>query len=138
MGVLTALPGIGKIVDKGLDVVDQFVTDKDQARKLKNDIKKQIETQTHEEDIAELKAQTSLVKGEVKGESWLQRNWRPMLMMVVILIIANNYILVPYLGAIFPNCIHVLDLPSGLWALLNVGVGGYVGGRSVEKIKDKN
>jgi len=133
MGILSAIPIIGKVVEKGLGVVDQFVTDKDQANKLKHEIKQQIENNSHEEDIAEVKAQAGIVEGEVKGESWLQRNWRPLLMLIVIIIIANNYILVPYLGA-FTDNVTVLELPKGLWALLNIGVGGYVGGRSVEKV----
>lgn len=135
MGFLSAVPVIGKIIDKGLDVVDELVTDKDQANELKAKIKSQIESHAHAQDLAELKAQTSLVGGEIRGESWLQRNWRPLLMLVVITIIANNYIFVPYLAAIWPEYVHVLELPGGLWALLNVGVGGYVGGRTVEKLK---
>jgi len=133
-GILSAIPIIGRVVEKGLDVVDEWVEDKDQANKLKAEIKKQIEAQTHEADIAELKAQAGIIGKEAQGESWLQRNWRPLLMLTVIIIIFNNYVLVPYAGAIWPDYVHVLELPSGLWALLNVGVGGYVGGRSVEKI----
>ena len=134
MDILSSIPALGKIVDKGLGIVDQFVEDRDKANQLKTEIKKQIEAQSHESDIAELKSQTAIVKGEVRGESWLQRNWRPLLMLVIILIIANNYILVPYLSAIWPEHVHTLDLPSGLWALLNVGVGGYVTGRTGEKV----
>jgi len=137
MGILSAIPVIGKVIEKGLDVVDQFVADKDQANKLKHEIKEQIEAQSHETDLAEIRAQAGIVKGEVKGESWLQRNWRPLLMLIVIIIIANNYIIVPYLSA-FTDSVTVLELPKGLWALLNIGVGGYVGGRSVEKVlKDR-
>jgi hypothetical protein len=33
--------------------------------------------------------------------------------------------------------VAILELPNGLWALLNVGVGGYVAGRSGEKIMDR-
>jgi hypothetical protein len=32
----------------------------------------------------------------------------------------------------------MLELPGGLWALLNVGVGGYAVGRSAEKILKKD
>lgn len=137
MNILSSIPVLGKIVDKGLGIVDQLVEDKDKANQLKTEIKKQIEAQSHESDITELKSQTAIVKGEVKGESWLQRNWRPLLMLIIVIVIANNYVIVPYLSA-FTDHVHVLDLPNGLWALLNVGVGGYVGGRSVEKIiKDR-
>ena len=35
---------------------------------------------------------------------------------------------------LFIDKVAILDLPGGLWALLNVGVGGYAAGRSGEKI----
>ena len=35
-------------------------------------------------------------KTEALGHSWLQRNWRPMLMVLFGVIIANNYVVVPY------------------------------------------
>lgn len=135
-GILTAIPVIGKVLDKGLGIIDKFVEDKDQANRLKAEIKQQIESQTHEAEIAELRAQAGLVGAEIRGESWLQRNWRPMLMLTVILIIFNNYVLFPYLS-LFTDKARMLDLPKGLWALLNIGVGGYVAGRSGEKIVRK-
>ena len=53
-------------------------------------------------------------------------------MLVAIVIIANNYIFVPYARA-FGLAVPLLELPDGLWSLLTLGVGGYVVGRSVEK-----
>ena len=54
-------------------------------------------------------------------------------MLTIVFIIFNNYVMVPYLS-LFTDKVVVLELPGGLWALLNVGVGGYVVGRSGEKI----
>jgi hypothetical protein len=136
MSLLSALPVIGKVLDKGLDVVDQFVEDKDQAARLKAQIKERAMDMDHKEIQALVKAQAGIVKAEVQGESWLQRNWRPLLMLCVIAIIFNNYVLVPYLS-LFTDKVAILELPNGLWALLNVGVGGYVAGRSGEKIMDR-
>ena len=53
-------------------------------------------------------------------------------MLTCITIIANNYVLYPYMRAIFGWGV-ALDLPEALWELLKIGVGGYVVGRSVEK-----
>jgi len=53
-------------------------------------------------------------------------------MLTCIAIVANNFLLAPYLGAIFKWKV-VLEMPPDLWQLLNIGVGGYVVGRSVEK-----
>jgi len=74
------------------------------------------------------KLKVSVLNTELSG-GWLQRNWRPILMMIAILIIANNYLFAPY----FPTNFIELELPAELWTLLQIGVGGYVGGRSIEK-----
>lgn len=78
-----------------------------------------------------LEGQTKIIDSEAKGESWLQRNWRPMLMVICMLIIFNNYILVPYLN------LPLTVLDERIWNLMELGVGGYVAGRSLEKISEK-
>ena len=132
MALLTALPIIGRILEKGLDVIDDFVEDKDLSNKIKASITEKVNEQNHKEVVEEIKASASIILAETKG-NWLQSNWRPMLMLTVVSIIFNNYVLVPYLS-LFTDKAVMLDLPGGLWALLNVGTGGYVVGRSAEKI----
>jgi len=77
-------------------------------------------------------AKRDIIVAEAKGESWLQRNWRPLIMSIFGVIIANNYILNPYLSAMFGIDI-VLDLPPDMWDLLKIGIGGYITGRTAEK-----
>lgn len=80
----------------------------------------------------EMKAKSAVVIAEAQGESWMQRNWRPVLMFTFIALIINNFILVPYMAAVgLP--IAPLPLPTEMWTLLTIGVGGYIGGRSYEK-----
>jgi len=135
--MLSWIPVIGKIVDKGLNIVDSLVEDKDKANEIKAAIKNQILIQNHEETLQMLKSQTDIILAEAKG-GWLQRTWRPILMLVIIFIVANNYVIAPYIGLFFPEKELILELPGGLWALLNIGVGGYVAGRSAEKILKKD
>lgn len=78
-----------------------------------------------------LDSHTKIIESEAKGESWLQRNWRPMLMCICMFIIFNNYVLVPYFN------IPVTTLDEHIWTLMDLGVGGYVAGRSLEKISEK-
>ncbi|SHL25114.1 Holin of 3TMs, for gene-transfer release [Desulfatibacillum alkenivorans DSM 16219] len=78
--------------------------------------------------------QGDIVKAEAQGESWLQRNWRPILMMSIVAIVVNNYLLVPYGQIFFPGSVKVLELPPALWELMKIGVGGYVVGRTGEKM----
>ena len=50
-----------------------------------------------------------------------------------VFIIANNYILYPYLSLFFTEA-PVLAIPPDMWDLLKIGLGGYVVGRSGEKM----
>jgi hypothetical protein len=79
-----------------------------------------------------VQAQQSIIVAEAQGGSWLQRNWRPMVMLMFAFIIFNNYILYPYCQAIFDWGVK-LETPPELWGLMRLGLGGYVVGRSVEK-----
>jgi len=54
-------------------------------------------------------------------------------MLTFVAIIANNYILAPYLQAMFGWSV-ALDIPPDMWDLLKLGLGGYMIGRSGEKI----
>ena len=74
-----------------------------------------------------------IIVAEAQGESALQRNWRPILMLTIVAIVANNYIIFPYLTMIWSGA-PILDLPVALWDLMKIGVGGYIVGRSGEKM----
>jgi hypothetical protein len=109
-------------------VIDKAVTDKDEANRLKQEIQSQL----IDSENSVVKAQMQIILAEAAGESWLQRNWRPLLMIVIVAIIGNNYLIAPYLGAMFGVGLQ-LDLPDRLWDLMTLGVGGYVAGRTVDK-----
>lgn len=78
-------------------------------------------------------AQGGVVKAEASSSSWLAANWRPILMLSFTAIIVVNYLVVPIAGW-FGLRVAPLVLPPDLWTLLKIGVGGYVLGRSGEKI----
>ena len=70
-----------------------------------------------------LAAQAGLVAAEAGGASWLQRNWRPVTMLSFLgLVVADAFGLMAF------------RLADQAWLLLQIGLGGYVVGRSVEKI----
>ena len=119
---------LGTVAGPVMEVIDQAVTDTDQANRLKAELRRRLIDQQD----AGLKARMKVVLAEATGESWLQRNWRPLLMIVIVAIVANNYLLAPYLGAMFGVGLQ-LELPEQLWNLMTLGVGGYIAGRSVEK-----
>ena len=116
---------IGSIGGKVLDIVDDVVEDKDEANKLKFQIQKQL----MESKTTELEAQARIVLAEAQG-SWLQRNWRPMLMVTFAgLVVAH------WFGLTASNIPE--SVQNSLLNIVMVGVGGYVAGRSAEKVADK-
>jgi len=106
-----------------LGVVDKAVEDKDQA----SQIKARLGEMAMSGHMKELEAAASIIVAEAQGDSWLQRNWRPLLMVLFGVIIANNYIIVPIFNT------PAAEIPPDMWDLLKLGVGGYVVGRTVEK-----
>lgn len=119
---------LDKLIGPVTNIVGKFVKDKDQAARLEAEL-----TQTvlgfHE---TELKEAASVIRAEAGSQSWLARNWRPGLMALFGVIIANNYILYPYLSLFFTDA-PMLDIPPDMWGLLKIGIGGYIVGRSTEK-----
>ncbi|WP_197053315.1 3TM-type holin [Litchfieldella xinjiangensis] len=105
------------------------------ARAIHDDPEAAVKLRKIEADLEAIRieAQASVITAEANGESYLQRNWRPILMLVITAIVANNYIIAPYLGAMFGSAL-TLDLPERLWDLMTLGVGGYIGGRTIEKV----
>ena len=97
----------------------------DQIRELYQ--KKELETgllkliQELERELAQARAVT--VQEEVRG-NWLQRSWRPLVMLTFAsVILIGTFTSLP-----------ILDETSRFWDLLEIGLGGYVVGRSGEKI----
>lgn len=119
---------LGAVISPVLDIVDKAVTDKDQAAQIKAAITKELIT----ERSKSLDARMQVVLAEANGESWLQRNWRPLLMLVIVAIVGNNYLVAPYLGAMFGVGL-TLPLPQSLWDLMTLGVGGYIAGQTAER-----
>ena len=115
-------------------VLDKTCEDKDLKQKLKAEAMSQLLTQDHSEFETAIKEQASIIRAEANSQSWLARNWRPAMMCLFGLIVANNYIVFPYLQNFMPDSAVLLPIPQDLWALLKLGIGGYVVGRSGEKI----
>jgi len=123
---------IGAIVTGALkpisDLVDSLHTSKEEKATIKLAMVN-AQGELHNELVG---FQKDIIIAEATGESGLQRNWRPILMLTIVAIVANNYLLYPYLRLFF-DAAPLLDLPDKLWSLMQIGVGGYVVGRSTEK-----
>lgn len=82
------------------------------------------------------KSQASIIDAELKGEGWLQRNWRPMVAMALAFIIVFYGLISPVMvgwGG-FPPVRVGDDLLKWIMDACVICLGGYIGGRSLEKI----
>jgi len=79
----------------------------------------------YEAAIAEYKS--SIIIAEAKSESWITRSWRPitMLTFVVLIVLISTGLM---------DTVALAAVPNQLWTLITIGIGGYMGGRSAEKI----
>lgn len=73
-------------------------------------------------------AQAKVIAAEASAGSWLTQSWRPLVMLSFASILVYNFFFGPMFG------LKTVDMPQDLWTLLQVGIGGYVGGRTVEKL----
>jgi hypothetical protein len=77
--------------------------------------------------------QAGVITAEAQSLNKLEASWRPILMYVFMTILVFNYILAPLIQAIFHVTIS-LPVPPQMWTLLDIGVGGYITSRGIEKV----
>lgn len=116
------------------DIIDKVVRDKDLAMKLKAAITGQL--LNNEAQLG--KAASAIIIAEAGSESYAARNWRPHLMYLIMWMLVFNGMIVPTIYAIWGVSIPVQEawnaIPPDMWGLLKIGLGGYIAGRSAEKI----
>jgi len=106
-------------------VIDNLFTSEEERTNAKNKVFQLLQ----EKELELQKMQTDIIIAEAKG-NWLQRSWRPILMLSFGFIIIYSKFIAPLFGLAIP------ELELEFWELLKIGIGGYVIGRSAEKIAD--
>jgi len=121
---------IGATVGKVADTIsDLFTTDQErlQARNELKALEGTLISQALAYEARLFAAQSDVIQAEARGESWLQRNWRPVTMLTFMSLIAARW-----MGWTAPGMSESEYL--SLYDLMKIGLGGYVVGRSAEKI----
>lgn len=83
-----------------------------------------------------VQAQQTVIVAEAQAGG-IAAKWRPITMLSFVAIIICHYVLFPMIAVMFPAAAPVfaaMILPPEMWVLIQVGLGGYAGGRSVEKV----
>ena len=78
-------------------------------------------------ELAEFTGRAEIVKTEAASSHWLAANWRPILMLTF-----GGLIVARWFGWAAPDLSEAEYIK--LWSIVEFGLGGYVVGRSVEKI----
>lgn len=78
-------------------------------------------------ELTEFTSRAEIVKAEAASSHWLAANWRPILMLVF-----GGLIVARWFGWAAPQLSEAEYLK--LWSIVEFGLGGYVVGRSAEKI----
>jgi len=78
-------------------------------------------------ELTELVERSAIIKTEAASEHWLAANWRPITMLIF-----SGLIVARWMGWAARNLTEPEYLK--LWDIVQFGLGGYVVGRSAEKI----
>jgi len=118
--LIPILGTIGAQVAKNL-----FPDPADETKRLEAEKAFALETMKQAQAIEVAAAE--IVKAEASSENWLASSWRPVTMLIFVgLIVAR------WFGWAAPNLGE--DEYLKLWSIVELGLGGYVIGRSAEKI----
>tara|TARA_R110001606_G_scaffold230149_1_gene378025 strand:- start:4266 stop:4658 length:393 start_codon:yes stop_codon:yes gene_type:complete len=113
----------GGVIKEIGKVIDNLFTSEEERINAKNEVFKVLQ----EQQLELQKLQTEIIVAEANG-NWLQRSWRPIIMLAFGFIV----IYVKFIAPLFQ--LPIPPLENEFWNLLQIGIGGYVVGRSVEKV----
>ncbi len=126
MSVWKILAGV---IEPVTQLVDDLHTSEEERLQVKAklfEMQSQLSAQILSYETRLLESQGQVILAEAQGASWLQRNWRPITMLTfLVLVVLDSFGLLAF------------RLAAEAWSLLQIGLGGYVVGRSVEKIAPK-
>jgi len=98
------------------ETLSNYIKDKSELEKASQDLTLTI-----------LKSKRDIIVAEAQSESWLTRNWRPLTMLTFVALIVADW-----LGYSAPNL--PIEMKQELYSIVKLGIGGYIGARSIEKI----
>ena len=117
---------ISNIFEPASKLIDEIHTSDEEKLKLQAQIKaveNELLAKVIDYESKLLEGKTAIITAEATGQSWMQRNWRPITMLTfLVLVVCDSFGWLP------------TKLAPDAWTLLQIGLGGYVAGRSAEKM----
>ncbi|MFL6621158.1 MAG: 3TM-type holin [Sulfurifustaceae bacterium] len=123
MGIIDLIAGIFKPAAELVDNLHTSTEEKLTLQKEMQRIQAEFQAKVLEYETRLMEAQASVIRAEAMSTSWLAANWRPITML-------------SFLSLIILDSMNLLaqHLNDDAWLLLQIGLGGYVAGRSLEKV----
>ena len=127
MGIVDLIAGIFK---PAADLIDNLHTSEDERLQQKSkllDVQATVIQTAIEYEKETFEAKADIIRAEANSEHWVTATWRPITMLT-------------FLGLAVMDSFGLIEAASGTrlaeeaWMLLQVGIGGYLVGRSGEKI----
>lgn len=116
MSLLSLLPIVG-------DVLDKIIPDP----AAQAEAKLKLMELAQKGEFTEMTTKADIIKAETTSESWLAQSWRPIMMLTF-----GALIVARWLGYAAPGISQ--DEILKLWNIVELGITGYVVGRTVEKL----
>lgn len=143
MDFLSAIPVIGKLFDKGLDIIDEAIEDKDLANKLKAEFNKikletsfemeKLEVEKKKLDMEENNNKRDLLGKAIKNRAIPMKEFY----YVYLFLVVFNNVLVPIVVSLGGN-VPPLELPSDLTSIINMMTGTFFTYHGVKKVSVLN
>ena len=116
---------VGSIFEPAAKLIDDLHTSDEERLQIKQEMfKLQVEAfkKAEEYETKLLDAKKTIITAEAQG-SWIASNWRPITMLTFLVLVVGDS-----MGLL------ATPLAPEAWTLLQIGLGGYVVGRSAEKV----
>ena len=111
--------GVKGVVSAVGEVVNRLTLPAREKKELQAEILRLV----YEREREMIEARAGVIRAEAAG-NWLQRSWRPLVMVIfAAIVLIGTFTSLP-----------MLSDTSRFWDLLEIGLGGYVVGRSGEKM----
>ncbi len=126
--ISTIIEGVKAVVG----LVDKVTTTDDErlAKQVQLDtVKNRLEVNLAKLDAEFAQVQSKVIIAEAQSESWITRTWRPLTMLA--------FVSLPFLVLFGLDPAPLAGVPDLVWKIIWTGLGGYIGGRTVEKTAPK-
>ena len=117
---------IGQIFKPAMQMIDDVHTSTEEKLEQKAkllDLQVNFMEEGLQYELAQLEAKSKIIEAEAKSDHFLTATWRPITMLTFLaLVVCDQFGLLTF------------RLADPAWTLLHLGLGGYVVGRSFEKV----